>query len=613
MNTQPVALLVSLLTLTAGAHPDHAPIADWNLIPDYRLPGSAARAIVPRDNQPTPQPGVLALETPPLLLFGEQPTERRTHLLPNADLKPHAFTIEFWVLDHVNQSVGSMLAVRNTQTGEPVWSLGYHNKRLHLQAARAGFADASITVSNLPRGWKSYWHHIVATHDGRTLTLYHNAQLAGTLETGPIAYPDAELDLELAGYMNSEPFMSIENLIKGIRLFDYAVEPQAIASMLEERQLLIERGELIPGKLHFNAGPYLHMATTESINMVWETSQPSTAVIEYGTSVPLQHTLTLNEAKAIHEATLSGLTHDTPYFYRVKATSAEETIESGILSFKTASPPGEPIRFAVMGDPESRPHINDRLAGLIWNERPDFMLQLGDLTDGGKQPHKFQWNHEYFMGLTQLNSRLPVYPVPGNGESDLYWYSRYHKLPSPDAKGEGYYTFTYGDIQFFMLDSNRSNDDFKPGGAQFEWLRTELEASTAKWKIAAHHHPTYTSDENDYGNTWETTSPLGDLRVRRITDLYERFDVDVVFFGHLHTYERTIPIRNNRPDPSGVVYIQAGGGGGNLEDFAPTPSWFSGKTHRGHHYLMCHQFGDTLEIRMYNDQQALLDIFTIEK
>lgn len=413
--------------------------------------------------------------------------------------------------------------------------------------------------------------------------------------------------------MNNEPYMSLENLFKGIRIYDYALEPFAIASMLEERKAFIERGELIPGKLHFNAGPYLHMATTESINIVWETPQPSTAVIEYGTSVPLQNTLRLDDAKTIHEATLSGLAPDTPYFYRVKAFSGQETIETGPLTFKTASIPGEPIRFAVMGDPEARPHINDHLAGLIWNERPDFMLQLGDLTDGGKQPHKFQWNHEYFMGLTQLNSRLPVYPVPGNGEGDLHWYARYHKLPSPDPKGEGYYTFTYGDIQFFMLDSNRSEEDFKPGGAQFEWLKGEFEQSTAKWKIAAHHHPTYTSDENDYGNTWETTSAMGDLRVRRITDLYERFGVDVVFFGHLHTYERTLPIRNNRADPSGVVYIQAGGGGGNLEDFSPTPSWFSGKTHRGHHYVMCYQFGDTLEIRMYNDRQAMIDIFTIEK
>ncbi|MFG0244676.1 MAG: metallophosphoesterase [Phycisphaerales bacterium JB052] len=613
MTKQVSSILALLMSVQVSAHPDHGPIADWNLIPDYRLPGSGATLIVPRDEQPVPSPGALETATPPLMLFGEHPTERRTHLLPDADLKTGSFTVELWLLDHVNRPVGTLIALREKESALPVWTLGYHDDRLYLHTDREGFADSSITVSDLPRGWKKYWHQVVATHDGHRLTLYHNGELAGTLETGPIEYHGDDFDLELAAYMENERFMCLENLLKGVRLYDYAIDRQSVLSMFEERKGAIEQGELIPGSLHFSAGPYLHMATRESISVSWETPQPSVASIEYGTSVPLEHTLEISDPASIHEARITGLEPDMPYFYRIIAESGDERIDSGILSFKTASLPGEPVRFAVMGDPEARPHINDRLAGLIWNERPDFMLQVGDLTDGGKQDHKFQWNHEYFLAMTQLNSRLPVYPVPGNGESDLYWYSRYHNLPSPDEKGEGYYTFEYGDIQFFMLDSNRSEQDFRAGGAQFEWLKSELERSTAKWKIAAHHHPTYTSDENDYGNTWETTSPLGDLDVRRITDLYERYGVDVVFFGHLHTYERTLPIRNDRVDRGGVVYVQAGGGGGNLEDFAPTPSWFSGKVHRGHHYVMCHQFGDELEIRMYNDEQAMLDIYKIKK
>lgn len=265
-----------------------------------------------------------------------------------------------------------------------------------------------------------------------------------------------------------------------------------------------------------------------------------------------------------------------------------------------------------MGDPEARPHINARIARLIWNDRPDFMLQVGDLTDGGQRSEKFQWNMEYFLGMGAVNSRIPTFPVPGNGESDLHWYSRYHTLPSPDAR-EGYYTFVYGDVQFFMLDLNRSKADFAPGGAQFEWLRTELARLSAKWKIAAHHHPTYSSDEDDYGNTWKGESRLGDSDVRQIVALYEQHGVDAVFFGHLHTYERSLPVVGGEPAARGVVYIQAGGAGGNLEDFAPTPSWFSAKTHRGHHFVMCSVHAGTTEIRMYGVEGQLLDLFKISK
>ena len=37
------------------------------------------------------------------------------------------------------------------------------------------------------------------------------------------------------------------------------------------------------------------------------------------------------------------------------------------------------------------------------------------------------------------------------------------------------------------------------------------------WKFVCHHHPPYSSDENDYGNLWKTNQGKhGDLRAREL-------------------------------------------------------------------------------------------------
>jgi len=164
-----------------------------------------------------------------------------------------------------------------------------------------------------------------------------------------------------------------------------------------------------------------------------------------------------------------------------------------------------------------------------------------------------------------------------------------------------------------MLNSNK-RDEFAPGAKQYVWLEEKLKASTAKWKFVAHHHAPYSADEDDYGNSWEGPTDLGDKKIREIVPLYEKYGVDMVFFGHLHTYQRTMPIEANKvSEQNGVIYIQAGGAGGNLEDFAPTRAWFSAKTYRGHHYCTVAVNGSSLSFKMYDTEGRLKDFLELRK
>lgn len=87
-----------------------------------------------------------------------------------------------------------------------------------------------------------------------------------------------------------------------------------------------------------------------------------------------------------------------------------------------------------------------------------------------------------------------------------------------------------------------------------------------------------------------------------------------MFFGHLHTYMRTLPMKEDKVNlGEGIHFVQVGGMGGNLEDFAPTRIPFAAKTYRGYHYLTGNLTSEGFELRMYNTEGAMLDQLLLSK
>ena len=605
-------VLLLILAPIASHAQDADLVQEWILWPNNSLGQAASNVPGPVIETPATAFTPVHMSSLPLRFFGENPTERIENALPIDRLPKNAFSIEMWVLDHVNQPVGALITARDKGPMNPTsWLLGYYEDRIYATLQGSDEDQPFILEHSLQRGWKSYWHHIVLGYDGDSVTIHWNGEEVHTTEYrgGTIALGSMP-EMEIAAYMNHEPYMQLADLVKTVRIYDKPLTQEEINTRFSLLQKQVNEGILFPDFFHFNAGPYLNYATKTSMNLVWETDREATATIEYGLRVPLDQSISVDKAARIQELTIDNLAPQTTYYYRIKAMAGGEEIDSGLLTFQTAVNEGTPFSFAVIGDTEARPHINSKISKLIWEERPNFMLNVGDLTDGGMQHHKFEWNYEYFVGMTQLNSRVPAFPVPGNGEADLYWYNQYHMLPEP----EGYYSFKFGNAEFFMLDSNQRREQFAPGGEQYEWLEKALKKSTATWKFAAHHHPTYTMEENDYGNSWEEPTTLGDLDARQILPLYEGLGIDMVFFGHIHSYERTLPIRSGMIDvQNGVVHLLAGGGGGNLEDFAPTRSWFTNKVYRGHHYALLDIHDQQLTLTMFDTEGRMRDRMEIRK
>ncbi|NRB53615.1 MAG: metallophosphoesterase [Saprospiraceae bacterium] len=595
--------------LPSLVHGQSERIADWTFHPNYTLARKAANYPGNKLDPPKGRFERFKRLGGPVLYQGQTPTQRISDLLQDTELPKSAFTLEMYVLNHVNQPVGTLVSAGGDKG--PSWYLGYYDKELSFFLKNAEGQELLVS-SEVKRGWKNYWLHVVAVFTGEELQLYVNGDLKGKISSASdqVQY-EAEAAVELYGYFANEPFMEVPNLIKKINLYSEAWNNTEIADGFEDMQAQVTKGLLFGDLFHFTAGPYLNFARQDRINIVWETDRPTTAVIRYGTTLPLDRETSIDTFAYIHEITLKDLQVATPYYYEIEAIDENsERMKSSTLTFSTAVREDGAFSFCILGDTESRPHINQQLGKMVWEERPNFIMHLGDVTDGGKASHKFQWTQEYFTGITPVASRIPFFPVPGNGESDLYWYNRYHALPEP----ESYYGFTFGNAEFFMLNSNEK-EELQVGGKQYEWLKDRISSSKAKWKFVAHHHCPISSDENDFGNTWAgKISERGDPRFDDLKKLYEDSGVDVVFYGHVHAYERSWPLKGGQLDEeNGVIYLKSGGAGGNLEDFTPTRSYFTNKVQYGHHYCLVNIYQGKFSFKMFDLEGRLKDFFEIEK
>ncbi len=265
---------------------------------------------------------------------------------------------------------------------------------------------------------------------------------------------------------------------------------------------------------------------------------------EYGTQkgvytqTSANYTATANKPDEID---LTNLTANTQYFYRVKykATSASTFINSTEYSFYTQRAKGSTFTFTIEADEHlyDKKGVRNMYQVTLNNQakdKPDFMLSLGDIFGDDHNPYTITspeldaLHADYRPFLGSICHSVPFYVCLGNheGENDFYltktppnnltvwatqWRKYYYPNPFPNSfysgntdveqygigNPENYYAWTWGDALFVVLDVYRDQCDTsdKPQGwnwslglPQYNWLKTTLETSTAKYKFVFAHH-----------------------------------------------------------------------------------------------------------------------------
>lgn len=533
---------------------------------------------------------------------------------PLDQLPEEAFTVASWFSVYKEVQYGGIIgAIEDNGNYEKGWVLGYGQKHFYIGLSSEGAddGDGHMTYLNSKTEYKKgVPYFVVATYDGKTLSLYVNGKLDTTSDkqSGKILYAP-ESNLAFAGYKDRDEDWRHQGEIMHTFVFDQTATAAWVKQEFEHNAELALRPapEVIRNPpLTFVVAPYLQYGTTESMTVMWETSVEAEATVHYGETAECHSSIIGNSNGPIHEVTLKKLNPGTQYFYKVTSTKNGKSLTSEVKTFQTDGGKKVPYSFAIISDTQANPDVSGALAKLAWEHRPNFLLHPGDLVSTGGIKH--QWVEQYFASMEPLISRVPFFPVLGNHEQNADNYYKYMSLPEP----EYYYSFQYGNADFFMIDTNKKCD---PDSEQYQWLDKALAASSATWKFVCHHHPPYSSDENDYGNLWKTNkSSRGDLNARHLTSLYDKYKVDIVWNGHIHSYERTWPIKAGKPvDKGGSLYMITGGGGGGLETPGPFRTPFEHLVKRGHHYVMVWINGRSLTFKAYDLDGHLFDTFDLNK
>lgn len=185
------------------------------------------------------------------------------------------------------------------------------------------------------------------------------------------------------------------------------------------------------------------------------------------------------------------------------------------------------VRFAVIGDSGTGNEAQYTLASEMVKVQQatdfGFVVMTGDNLYGGHSPNDYEKKFE-----------IPYKPLLDKG---VQFYASLGNHDNPNEisyapfnmNGKRYYSFTKGNAEFFVLDSNYMD----PG--QLSWLKDELQKSNAEWKIAYFHHPLYSSGKRHGSDT--------DLRAV-LEPMFIKYKINLVLSGHDHVYERITPQNN---------------------------------------------------------------------
>ncbi|HYE30389.1 MAG TPA: LamG-like jellyroll fold domain-containing protein [Methylomirabilota bacterium] len=531
------------------------------------------------------------------------------------DLPVTAISLAAWVIVNETMADGGIISyAQDNGPQEKGFALGFDERSFTFSLAteKADDGDGKLTRirANTPLT-AGKWHYVVGTYDGETMKLFVNGREEATSKEqgGKILYP-AKGRFTIGAYIDDNEFHAMDGALYEAKVYGRAMVATEIQAAARQNRALLDHESSINKELKFVVAPYLQFGTRDSMTIMCETSAEAQMLVEYAERQPLVSRTRSEEARLINTVTLSGLKPHTQYFYRVTCTDKNGNVaRSDILTLQTAPGPETPWAFGIIGDTQRNPEVTKRATDGIFALRPNMTIHCGDVVDDGFAKH--QWVSDLFAPSATLFSHVPLFPVIGNHEKNAHWYYDYFHLPKP----EYYYTFTYGNAQFFMIDSNK---DLSPGSEQYRWLEAELRKSKATWKFTCHHHPCFSSDENDYGDRWKGKAPegfrSGDENAQRLVELYEKYRVDVAFAGHIHSYERAWPILQMQVNQkNGVRYIVSGGGGGGLEQAAPQRAWFTVHVQRGHHYCYAAVHDRTIQFKAYDLEGRLFDTFELTK
>jgi PKD repeat protein len=263
-------------------------------------------------------------------------------------------------------------------------------------------------------------------------------------------------------------------------------------------------------------------------------------------------------------------------------------------TFNTA-PPASSTQFTFTAGGDSRTYVNDwKSVADVWDNTA-FVLFLGDIVNNGSTSS--QWEDWYSYGDNFVPYNL-IYHSKGNHDNGGIYENQY-ALP-----GNGlYYAFEYGNAVFICLDSEN------PGSStQTNWLESTLSDYQNKtWKFIFFHKPFYTagSHESDMWSYWDTW-----------WQLFDDYGVNMIFGGHDHNYQRSLPINRNVSTSQPVAEYGSGpgegrcnivSGGAGAPIYSASDRWWTAAKAASLNFCIIEVNGSSLTLTVKDENLAVID------
>ncbi|MDD5688424.1 MAG: carbohydrate-binding protein [Elusimicrobia bacterium] len=164
--------------------------------------------------------------------------------------------------------------------------------------------------------------------------------------------------------------------------------------------------------------------------ITWTTNEPANSQVQYGTILPYSNTTTLSDTSGVytHSVTLSGLTENTVYHYRMVSVDMNgNTTTTGDYSFTTISNDPNP---PVISDVRAGVKLNNAVLTWTTDENSDSQVAYGTTTALGT--------------LTTLDTnmnRLHSVPINGLLKNKTYYYKVYSRDTSSNLAESAQYSF----------------------------------------------------------------------------------------------------------------------------------------------------------------------------
>jgi len=269
----------------------------------------------------------------------------------------------------------------------------------------------------------------------------------------------------------------------------------------------------------------------------------------------------------------------------------------------TASPTdcGESTRFAIIGDYGIAGQPEADVAALVDRWQVNDIVTVGDnnYLDGAAttiDANIGQYYHAYiapYQGSYGAGAEVNrFFPALGNHDwrtDNAAPYLAYFTLPG----NERYYTMRRGPVEFFILDSDEHEPDgITADSVQGQWLRAQLAASDAPWKLVIMHHTPYTSSLQRNSNPTLQWPFAG-------------WGATAVIAGHDHFYERL--------EEEGIFYLVNGAGGKDLYPFGLPETGSLVRYNQDYGAQLINANERCLNITFFSRANALIDSVTLRK